>query len=92
MNIVILKHDNDSRQLLFGVPDGKVLKQGEKVLVKTRKSLADAICACDSFEASENVVAAMQQTFGGKFPLAMVVGKYNLEKWDEAEPGTEEGR
>lgn len=85
MNIVILKHSNDGRQFLFGVPDGKTLKKDDKVLVKNRNGLVDATCTCDSFEAAENVVAAMQQTFGGKSPLAMVVGKYDLELWDEAE-------
>ena len=88
MNIVILKHTNDGRQFLFGVPAGKTLKQGDKVLVKNRNGLVDGVCNCDSFEAAENVVAAMQQTFGGKSPLAMVVGKYSLEMWDEAEPET----
>lgn len=87
MNIVILKHSNDGRQFLFGVPDGKALKKDDKVLVKNRNGLVDATCTCDSFEAAENVVAAMQQTFGGKPPLAMVVGKYDLEMWDEAEAG-----
>lgn len=84
MNIVILKHSNDGRQLLFGVPEGKTLKKDDKVLVENCNGLVDAICTCDSFEAAENIVAAMQQMFGEKFPLAMVVGRYSLEKWDEA--------
>lgn len=44
MNIVILKHSNDGRQFLFGVPEGKTLKKDDKVLVENCNGLVDAIC------------------------------------------------
>lgn len=86
MNLVILKHgNNDGRQFLFGVPEGKRLSAGDKVLVENKNGRVDGTCQCDSFDAPENVAKALIQTFGGKLPLAMVVGRYALEKWDDTE-------
>lgn len=86
MNIVILKHTNDGRQFVFEVPTGKALMKDDRVIVKNKNGIVDGICACDSFEASENVIEAMRNAFGCKLPLSPVVGKYTPELWGKEEP------
>jgi len=82
--IVLAKHTpNDSRKFVFEVPNGKKLMAGDRILVKTKKGVADAVCCCNSFECDEIAAREMVPLFGGKFPLAPVVGKYSFEEWEK---------
>lgn len=83
MNIVIVKHPNNYRGYIFEVPSDKELKKGDKILVRNKKGIKDVICDCDSFEASENVVNSLAQSFGATFPLAKVIGIFHYEAWEE---------
>ena len=80
MNLVVINHGG-VQNYLFEAPEGVVLKKGDTVLVKNKKGEVLATCGCDSFEASKNVAVSLSQVFGGKMPLAKVIGKYTLERF-----------
>ena len=80
-NIVIVKHIGGCGQYIFAVPDEKRLKEGDLVLVKSRRGESAATCVCDSFEIGGSPLKAILQMFGGKFPLALVTGYMEVTRW-----------
>jgi hypothetical protein len=93
MNIVSVRHLSDfsHRSLLFSVPDGIMLKFGDRVRVHTVKGDADAVCNCDSFEADEATVKRLAELEVVKYylPLKEVFAVYKLEEFAKPEPKAE---
>ncbi|MBE6954479.1 MAG: hypothetical protein E7449_01030 [Ruminococcaceae bacterium] len=83
MNIVVITHNPAGQKLLFCVPEDKKLKKDDKVMVKTQRGLAMGTCICDSFECDYSAAEALCSVLGGRMPLAPVIGKYTLERWDD---------
>lgn len=79
--IVVVKHFGDNGHYLFSVPEYRVLKQGDTVVVKNKRGDVTAVCVCDSFEVSEGVLKALAAKYGATLPLAQVIGVMKPEWW-----------
>lgn len=77
MNLALIHHGKPPLYL-FQAPEGIRLKKDDKALVSTKKGETDGVCACDSFELSEDVAQTIALAYGATFPLKSVIGKYNL--------------
>ena len=82
MNIVIIKHFGDNCPYIFSVPDDVHLKENDMVLVQTRRGEQQGKCVCDSFTVDESPLKALITKFGAKEPLAPVIGRLHLERWN----------
>ena len=80
-DVAIIKYFDDSRHLLFAVPYGTVLAEGDIVLVKTRRGETVGKCVCSSFHVGENPLKALAQKYGATLPLAPVIGICNIERF-----------
>ena len=81
MNIVIACHANSSKPLLFSVPEGVELKDGEMILVQTRLGESAASCLCKSFCLDEGPLKVVAKRFGAGLPLKPVIGRYKCVRW-----------
>lgn len=84
MNLVIVKHPNDSGKYLFKVPDGVTLDAGTMVACDTARGKDQpGFCATATFEGDPEVVAPM---WGGNAkaikPVTKVLREFVLE-WPE---------
>jgi len=81
MNIVFVKHTGNSQTYLFEVPADVTLKEGEEVMVQTRKGESSGVCICDSFELEGSPLTAVAKINGAKFPLQPVIGKICVQRF-----------
>lgn len=84
-NVVLVKHlTSGNRLYLFSVPNGRKLKEGQPVIVDTRKGIAtDGVCVADSFMADDTVLNALVLLSGAKLPLRRVLGEHQVIIWEE---------
>lgn len=84
-NVVLVKHQlSGSGPYLFAVPNGRKLKEGQPVIVDTRKGIAtDGVCAADSFMADDTVLNALVLLSGARLPLRRVLGEHQVVIWEE---------
>ena len=63
MNMVIVRHMDDSGKYLFELPDGVVLDPGTTVLCETRRSpLEPGVCTTPSFNADPEIICRLWGT------------------------------
>lgn len=84
-NVVLVKHlTRGNGPYLFSVPIGRMLKEGQPVIVDTRKGIAtDGVCVADSFMADDTVLNALVLLSGAKLPLRRVLGEHQVIIWEE---------
>ena len=84
-NVVLVKHQlRGNGPYLFAVPNGRKLKEGQPVIVDTRKGIAtDGVCVADSFMADDIVLNALVLLSGAKLPLRRVLGEHQVIIWEE---------
>lgn len=84
-NVVLVKHQlSGNGPYLFAVPNGRKLKEGQPVIVDTRKGIAtDGVCVADSFMADDIVLNALVLLSGAKLPLRRVLGEHQVIIWEE---------
>lgn len=84
-NVVLVKHQlSGNGPYLFAVPNGRKLKEGQPVIVDTRKGIAtDGVCVTDSFSADDDSLNAMVLLSGAKLPLRRVLGEHQVIIWEE---------
>lgn len=84
-NVVLVKHlTSGNRLYLFSVPNGRKLKEGQPVIVDTRKGIAtDGVCVADSFMVDDTSLNAMVLLSGAKLPLCRVLGEHQVIIWEE---------
>lgn len=85
MNVVLIRHEANSNLYLFSVPEGKKLEKGEEVIVKNSRGRSRGKCACNSFDANDEVVDALMLATKAKTPLAPVVAVVRTENWEVTE-------
>lgn len=81
MNIVFVKHTGCYQVYLFEVPADITLKEGEQVMVQTKKGETSGVCICDSFELEGSPLTAVAKINGAKFTLQPVVGRFCVERF-----------
>lgn len=84
-NVVLVKHQlSGNGPYLFAVPNGRKLKEGQPVIVDTRKGIAtDGVCVADSFMADDIVLNALVLLSGARLPLRRVLGEHRVIIWEE---------
>ena len=84
-NVVLVKHQlSGNGPYLFAVPNGRKLKEGQPIIVDTRKGIAtDGVCVTDSFSADDDSLNAMVLLSGAKLPLRRVLGEHQVIIWEE---------
>lgn len=84
-NVVLVKHlTSGNGPYLFSVPNGRKLKEGQPVIVDTRKGIAtDGVCVTDSFMVDDTSLNAMVLLSGAKLPLRRVLGERQTVIWEE---------
>lgn len=82
MNIVIVKHENCGTKYIFLVPENKILKAGDLVMVESKHGEVIATCLSDSFVVNEIGAKRVFNAFGIDKPTAYVVGKFTYDKWE----------
>lgn len=75
MNLAIIAHDN-CRKFLFQVPGHVHLKEGDRVICKTKRGESDGTCLYDSFTLDGPALDVLISEMGAKKPLAPVIGEY----------------
>lgn len=85
MKIVKVRHQKDlyAKEYLFETP--KNLKKGDIVICDTKKCDEEiSICTSDSIEVKKEVLEFLNnQSCGWSMPLAKVVGRYDLDRWEK---------
>jgi hypothetical protein len=89
MNVVFIKHNNQSGTYLFEVPVGVKLGAGETVMVDTRRGETSGVCVCESFELDSSPLETVARLCGASFPLKRVIGRVFVEKF--ASPAEKSG-
>ena len=80
--IVIIKHFGHNSHYLFSVPDNIQLNEKDMVLVSNRHGEQTGVCVCDSFLIEESPLKALMWTYEAKEPLAPVIGKFELNRFE----------
>ena len=90
-NVVLVKHlTSGNGPYLFSVPNGLKLKEGQPVIVDTRKGIAtDGVCVADSFMADDTVLNTLVLLGCAKLPLRRVLGEHQVIIWEEEKDETE---
>ena len=81
MNIVIAQHAGGPKHYIFSVPNDRTLRKDDIIQVQTNRGVTIATCVCDSFDAPTELVNTLLSTYGGKIPLAPVLGHYTYDQW-----------
>ena len=87
VNLVFIKHQENSKKFLFEVPVGVELMKGEKVFCDTRLGNQVGICATSSFYINSHSLESVVEGFGATMPLRKVIGyaepitEYRLTKF-----------
>ena len=82
MRLAIISHDG-IRRYLFSVPSNISLKEGDRVVCKTRYGESDGICTYDSFDAEGTLLDVLINIIGANKPLAPVIGVYQKVMFGE---------
>ena len=90
MNLVVVKHPNDSGKYVFRIPEDVTIDAGTLVMVDTARGIQPAVCATGSFHADPEVCVPM---FGGNaknLKRVLSVLLENKMEWpDEPAPAPE---
>lgn len=81
MKVVFVQHPESSKYFLFET--AKDIQKGEHLLVNTMYGDKYATAISSSMEISDDSIPVFAGFHGAYLPLKKVIGKYNLEKFDE---------
>ena len=86
MNIVVIKHFNDSSKYIFKVPDGVVLDAGTFVACDTVRGYEQpGICVTSSFEADPAIICPMWGTAPERMRRVVSVLRTHMLEWPDEE-------
>lgn len=91
-NIVLAKHDNSDKVLLFKAPCGKYFDEGDRIIVETKKGDFPAtVVGFDSYVTEDSSAFKMLvKATGATLPLKRVIARFIKIDWPEEIEETEE--
>lgn len=78
--LVFCKHSENGKAFLFDLDRAISLRDGDKVLVDTRKGESQALVVGDSFCVDSRALKSIAAAMGATLPLRKVIGKYVVEE------------
>ena len=81
MNLVFAKHDTHPYPypILFAAPLDQTIKKGTRIVVKTRRGMAEAVATAQSFIAPAQTAKVIVENHGGYYPPAPVLATIQTE-------------